>query len=54
MNEKIRTWQVRQRLLEADVDRFFRQMDICSARLAWFAIAGAIIIIGRMLWRVAR
>ena len=54
MERKIMEWRMKQRLLELDVDRFFRNLDVWSRRLAWLAIAGAVVIIVKMLMEVSK
>lgn len=54
MDEKIKDFRIKQRLLELDVDRFFNRLDFWSRTLAWVAIAGGVWIIARMIWRLSR
>ena len=54
MDEKIKDFRIKQRLLELDVDRFFHEVDVWSRRLAYIAIGGATIMLIRMIMEVSR
>lgn len=51
-DRKVLEWKARQRILELDVERFFDRLDFWSRALAWVAIAGALVIIARMLVKI--